>query len=276
MILRTTDSRYGFFGPEAASSGRQFHERYISAQPFPHIVLDDFLSEEILDRCLSEFPSRSSSHVSYDRDQEKGKFEFKPDTLAAPLRSLFYSFNSAPFILFLENLTGIKGLIPDPDFAGGGLHEVIAGGHLNIHADFNHHKIVNLERRLNVLIYLNRDWREEYGGCLELWDSSMRKCVERVVPSFNRCVIFNTSLTSFHGHPEPVHHPSNATRRAIALYYYTASWDDSRHARTTHFQRRPNSADAFDLKVRTQEFVESVTPPILLRTIRGVLRRFHR
>src|SRR5579862_5772845 len=131
MILSTADSLYGFFGPEAANIGRQFHERYISAQPFPHIVLDDFLSEEILDRCLCDFPSRSSSHIAYDRAQERGKFEFKPDTLSAPLRSLFYSFNSAPFILFLENLTGIRGLIPDPYFAGGGLHEVVNGGHLN-------------------------------------------------------------------------------------------------------------------------------------------------
>ncbi|HLI79535.1 MAG TPA: 2OG-Fe(II) oxygenase [Candidatus Binataceae bacterium] len=275
MILSTADSLYGFFGPEAANIGRQFHERYISAQPFPHIVLDDFLSEEILDRCLCDFPSHSSSHISYDRAQERGKFEFKPDTLSAPLRSLFYSFNSAPFILFLENLTGIRGLIPDPYFAGGGLHEVVNGGHLNIHADFNHQEILNLERRLNVLIYLNRDWREEYGGCLELWDQLMLKCVERVVPSFNRCVIFNTSPTSYHGNPEPVNHPSNLSRRAIALYYYTASWSDSRHPRNTRFQRRANSADAFDLKVRTKELVESVTPPILLRAIRGVLRRLH-
>jgi Rps23 Pro-64 3,4-dihydroxylase Tpa1-like proline 4-hydroxylase len=179
MILSTNDSRYGFFGPEAANAGLQFHDQYSSAKPFPHIVLDNFLGEEILDRCLCEFPSRSSSHAAYDRAQEKGKYEFKPETLSAPLRSLFYSFNSAPFILFLENLTGIRGLVPDPYFSGGGFHEVVSGGHLDIHADFNHQQVLNLERRLNVLIYLNRDWREEYGGCLEMWDLAMRSCVVR-------------------------------------------------------------------------------------------------
>src|ERR1700722_7972190 len=145
MILSTNDSRYGFFGPEAASAGLQFRARYSSAKPFPHIVIDNFLGEEALDRCICEFPARSASHAAYDREQERGKYEFRPETLSAPLRSLFYSFNSAPFILFLENLTGIKGLIPDPYFSGGGFHEVVSGGHLDIHADFNHHEVLNLE-----------------------------------------------------------------------------------------------------------------------------------
>jgi len=276
MVLSTIDSRYGFFGPEAAGAGLQFHDRYSSAKPFPHIVLDDFLDEEILDRCVREFPLRSVSRASYDRAQEKGKLEFKPETLSAPLRSLFYSFNSAPFICFLENLTGVKGLIPDPFFIGAGFHEIATGGHLDIHADFNHHDILNLERRLNVLIYLNRDWREEYGGCFEIWEPSMRESIARIVPSFNRCVVFDTSPTSLHGNPEPVKHPSGIPRRSIALYYYTATWDKSLRARNTRFRRRPNSSDVYDLQVRGQELLESVTPPIALWAMRGLLRRLHR
>jgi len=276
MILPTTDSRYGFFGAEATGIGLQYRDRYTSAQPFPHIVLDNFLDDEIAARCVAEFPSHASAHAAYDRAQERGKFEFNPELLSAPLRSLFYSFNSLPFILFLENMTGIKGLIPDPYFAGAGFHEVVEGGHLDVHADFNYHVALNLERRLNVLIYLNRDWHEDYGGCFEIWEPSMRSCVIRVLPLFNRCVIFSTSPTSYHGNPDPVHHPLKAPRRSIALYYYTATWNDIRRARNTHFQARPNSSDVYDLRVRVDEIARNVMPPIALRAVRGLWRRIHR
>lgn len=272
-VLPASDSRYGFFDPQASGVGLEFRGRYFAAQPFPHIILDDFLDSAILEQCLREFPLRSASGAAYDRAQEQGKVEFKPEFLSAPLRSLFYSFNSAPFLLFLENLTGIKGLIPDPFFLGAGLHEVANGGHLGIHADFNHHAILNLERRINVLIYLNRDWREEYGGRFEMWDSAMRSCVHRVLPSFNRCVIFNTSITSFHGHPEPVTHPAGLPRRAIALYYYTATWDGSGAVRSTRFRVRPHSEDQFDFQLRAKELVENVIPPLALRAFRGLRRR---
>jgi len=271
VTLIASDSQYGFFGTEVATTGRALHDQYVSAQPFPHVVLDDFLDEEILDRCAREFPQRSA-HATYDRAQEKGKSEFKPETLSAPLRSLFYSFNSLPFIEFLQNLTGISGLVGDPHFMGGGLHEVVNGGHLNIHADFNHHEPVNLERRVNVLIYLNRDWKEEYGGCFEMWDHKMAVMVAKVVPLFNRCVIFNTSSTSLHGHPEPIRHPAGASRRAIALYYYTATWDAGRWAHSTRFKQRPGSKDAFDLALRTEEIAEAIVPPVVLRAVRRLIR----
>ncbi|HTT74508.1 MAG TPA: 2OG-Fe(II) oxygenase, partial [Candidatus Binataceae bacterium] len=237
----------------------------------------DFLDEELASLCVREFPQRPSSIREYARKQENKKLEFKPETLSPSLRVLFYSFNSAPFLQFLENLTGIKGLIPDPYFGGGGLHEVANGGHLSIHADFNHHTQLDLERRINVLIYLNRDWKEEYGGCFEIWDRSMSKCALRVIPLFNRCVIFNTSSTSFHGNPEPVNHPDSASRRSIALYYYTATWDKTRREHSTQFKVRPDSHDQFDYGVRLDEIAAELTPPIAMRAFRklinGVRRR---
>lgn len=272
MILQTTPTQYGFFEPEAAKVGTKYHQLYVSAEPFPHIVLDDFLDEDILNLCLEQFPDIGSARVSYQRSQENLKFEFQPETLSPPLRSFFYSLNSTPFLGFLENLTGIKGLIPDPYFAGGGFHQVAAGGHLNIHADFNRHDLLGLERRINVLIYLNRDWKEEYGGCLELWDADMRGLRKRIVPLFNRCVIFNTSSTSFHGNPEPVRHPAQSPRRSIALYYYTGTWDGSRHVHSTLFKARPDSADVSELRVRAQEFFADIMPPLIIRTLRKLRR----
>ena len=137
-----------------------------------------------------------------------------------PVRRLFYSFNSKPFIRVLENITNINGLIPDPYFLGAGFHEIGQGGHLSVHVDFNHHKVMNLERRINVLIYLNKDWDKTCGGQLELWNKDVSKSVKSVVPAFNRCVIFNTTDWSYHGNPEPVKHPAGVTRKSIALYYY--------------------------------------------------------
>jgi hypothetical protein len=188
------------------------------------------------------------------------------------MRSLFYSFNSIPFVGFIENLTGIKGLIPDPYFAGAGFHQVNEGGHLDIHTDFNFHSAMGLERRINVLIYLNKDWREEYGGCFEIWDQKMSRCCRRVVPAFNTCVVFNTSSISFHGNPVSVNHPDRKPRRSIALYYYTATWDKTRRSYTTRFKVRPDSLDDFDLRVRFNEVVEDVVPPVALRALRKLAR----
>lgn len=276
MILKAGPAPFWLFEPGFGKSGDEFRAQYTTAKPFPHIVLDDFLPANLADLCVQEFPKRPAADTGYARHQENKKAEFKPEVLSPALRTLFYSFNSLPFIGFLENLTGIKGLIPDPYFTGAGFHEVANGGHLNIHADFNHHALLDLERRINVLIYLNRDWKEEYGGCFEIWDRTMTRRSSRVVPLFNRCVIFNTSSTSFHGNPEPVNHPTGVSRRAIALYYYTSTWDKSRREHSTQFKVRPNSIDRFDFSVRLQEIANEFTPPIATRALRRLLNGMKR
>jgi Rps23 Pro-64 3,4-dihydroxylase Tpa1-like proline 4-hydroxylase len=138
---------------------------------------------------------------------------------------------------FLEKLTGIAGLIPDPHLRGGGLHEIRQGGALGVHADFNFYKRLNLYRRLNLLIYLNANWAEEWGGHLELWDRTGKQCVQRVAPIFNRAVIFDTSNFSYHGHPHPLQCPPDRSRKSLALYYYTveAPADEDRAPHTTLF-----------------------------------------
>lgn len=276
--LDVTDPRFGFFDALALrEKGKELSEQYAAAEPFPHIVIDDFCSPEMLDACIAFFPKQPDpKSTTFDRDQERYKSSFNPDYLPDQLRSFFYSFNSRPFVQFLENLTGIEGLIPDPLFAGGGFHQTTQGGHLSVHADFNIHKTLGLERRLNVLIYLNKDWEEGYGGELELWDRKMQHCVQRVVPVFNRCVIFSTTSTSYHGHPAPVAHPQGTPRQSIALYYYTATWDGASRAHTTQFKRRPNSEDTFDWRVRGWEIADEFLPPILTRNLRRLARRLGR
>ena len=107
-------------------------------------------------------------------------------------RQLLYAMNSSGFLQFLERLTGIQNLLGDPQYEGGGLHQIVPGGKLAIHADFSKHSVYNLDRRLNALVYLNKNWKEEYGGHLELWDTAMTKAERRIAPVFNRMVIFTT------------------------------------------------------------------------------------
>jgi hypothetical protein len=273
-FLTEIDPVTGLIDADAAKEkGRDLRDRYASARPFPHIAIENFLPPPLLERCLADFPDSSQAEQTYNRDQERLKRSYSPDVLPTHTRQLFYAFNSRPFIQVVENISGIEGLIPDPYFLGGGLHEIAEGGHLSMHADFNHHVPMNLERRINLLIYLNKDWTDDYGGQLELWEYSMHRRIQSYVPLFNRCVIFSTTSKSMHGNPNPVRHPQSTPRRAIALYYYTATWDATKRSHTTQFKVRPGTNDARDSQVRRRELVNDLIPPMLYRGMRRVKNR---
>ena len=252
---------------ECADLGRFLSAQYRNAEPFPHIVIDDFLEPDLLKDVLAGFPS-SETRSHFDRDQERLKYQYGPhESSSGIVRNLFAELNSQAFLSFLEELTGIRGLIPDPYFVGGGLHETKRGGHLGVHADFNIHGHLSVERRLNLLIYLNEDWDDDFGGQLELWTKDMRQCAVRVKPVFGRAVIFNTALDSFHGHPDPLNCPPERSRRSIATYYYSAPEDGVAQLpkRTTNFQVRPASRDKTDWKIRRNHLVRDWVPPKLQR-----------
>lgn len=151
------------------------------------------------------------------------------------------------------------------------LHQTFGGGFLKIHADFNWHDKLKLDRRINVLIYLNKDWNDEYGGHLELWDRAMTRCEVRELPVFNRMVVFNTTTHSFHGHPDPLDCPQEMTRKSIAMYYYTNGRPahEKRGQHSTLYQRRRE--DAFSVGVQT--LLQELVPPILIRGVRKFVRR---
>lgn len=198
--------------------------QYVSAEPFPHVVLDGLFDAAELDRVVSEFPTRDAMQwLEFDNPLEKklGYFHER-SRISSVIRSFLLEMNSFETLLWLEALTGIEGLIPDPYFGGGGTHQIERGGFLKIHADFNVHPKLKLDRRLNMLIYLNKDWRDEWGGHLELWDKERRGAVKSIAPLFNRTVIFSTSDTSYHGHPHPLASPEGVTRKSVSLYYYSA------------------------------------------------------
>ena len=258
---------------ECREAGRSLSERYRSASPFPHIVIEDFLDPEVLKTVISEFPSSRDKRY-FDRDQERYKFQFAPHEIpSGHIRNLFAELNSEAFLGFLEEMTGIEGLISDPYFEGGGLHETKRGGHLGVHADFNIHGRLKVERRINLLIYLNENWDSEFGGQLELWDTAMKGCAVKVEPLFGRAVLFNTNLDSFHGHPDPLTCPANRSRRSIATYYYTAAEEGFGllPKRTTNFRARPGTTDRKDWEIRRHHFVNDWVPPKLQRLAHRLL-----
>ena len=260
LDLRRSGSYLHFDRAQCVAEGEKLAAAYQAATPFPHIVLDDFLPADVLRRLVAEFPGREGrSH--FDRAQERLKYQYDPNTVDSGLvRNLLAELNGEPFLAFLEAMTGIKGLISDPYFIGGGLHETLSGGHLSIHADFNLHKPMYVERRLNLLIYLNDDWPQSYGGELELWDKKMGKAEVSVLPVMARAVVFNTTLQSFHGVPEALTCPPDRSRRSIATYYYTAAPGQALPARTTTFQPRPGSGEKRDWTVGYSHFVEDWVP----------------
>lgn len=257
----------------AREVAKRFSETYQSAEPYPHICIDNFLDERVLNNVLSDLRDLPPNEASYARAQENKKSAYLPERLPEFTKDLFYALNSRPFLLFLEDMTGISGLIPDPFFFGAGIHEVANGGHLDIHADFNLHSKMKVERRLNVLIYLNEGWREEWGGSFEIWDKEMKGKVRSFVPVFNRMVTFSTTSDSFHGNPSVVNQPDGRSRFSIALYYYTATWDDTRKSHSTLFKPRPGSGDRVDHLERRREILKEITPPMLYRKIIGPMGR---
>ena len=205
------------------SVAEKYAATYQSNAPFPNIYFDDFLNPDFLKSVLEEFPSLEKvSDVYYNNPNEKkhaskGEANFGPNT-----KELVHFFNSEPFLLFLQELTGIKEtLLPDPYFSGGGYHEIKRGGFLKLHVDFHKNIQTQLDRRLNLLVYLNEDWKEEYGGHFELWERDMSKSVVKITPHFNRVALFSTTGDSWHGHPDALNCPEDRSRKSLALYYYT-------------------------------------------------------
>lgn len=219
------------------------HASYVRAEPFPHIVIEDFLDASRLDAVVDDVRNFSADGwINYAHINERKRGFNKFDEFPANVQALVAELNSPPVVAFLSALTGIPGLLADDKLEGGGLHESRRGGFLNIHADFvSHPHRHHWRRRVNLLIYLNKSRDPEWGGQLELWDRGMTQCMRKISPVFNRCVVFNTDATSYHGHPDPMTCPPEEGRRSIALYYFTEESAPLK-IRSTSYQARPQDA----------------------------------
>jgi Rps23 Pro-64 3,4-dihydroxylase Tpa1-like proline 4-hydroxylase len=200
------------------------HQGYGAAHPYPHLVLDGLFNPEALREILREWPFGADDTVEAHNDGTyvRNKLGTTWRTRFGPGTARYFAELAGPvFLQALQKATGMWGLMGDPYMFGGGLHATSAGGKLAVHADYNKHPWFKLDRRLNLLVYLNEGWTEENGGHLELWDRQMQGCAVRVLPVFNRTVLFSTTSDSFHGQPEPVVGPPSLWRKSIALYYFS-------------------------------------------------------
>jgi Rps23 Pro-64 3,4-dihydroxylase Tpa1-like proline 4-hydroxylase len=262
------------FRKKLESLAKERAEEYLNNKPFPHIFFDDFLPLEAAEAALKDFPEpKQLAWSEFDNRQERKLAFDEVERLPRRLRDVLYFLNSRPMLQFLEVLTGIQHVISDPYFVGGGLHQIKRGGNLEVHADFNFHAQLKLDRRINVLIYLNKDWKEEYGGHFELWNRDMTQAEQKILPIFNRCAIFSTTSSSYHGHPTPLACPPDRTRKSIATYYYSNGRPEEEDAgfHSTLFQQRPGT-EMSPARQAVSGVLHAITPPIILDAVRKIRR----
>jgi len=219
---------------------------YQESDPFPYIIIDNFLEESYLKKILEEVTNLKPADAYYKMTHkpnilEYNKFAYRTN-LGPVTETLFKHLVSDEFTKTIEALTSINDIVTnDLTLAGAGVHKIKKDGYLSIHTDFNTYKHPThgkLDRRINLLIYLNPDWKEEYKG--HLWLCNSKEPVKKILPILNRCVIFNTTGKSFHGHPERLCVPADDIfRQSIACYYYTKNTKDP-----LDFEGRPERTTA--------------------------------
>lgn len=228
-VLTTISPTGAFDDPRYARIALDHAERYQHATPYPHIVLDDFLPRDLAHELAAAFPVGSDdSWIIRDNAGNRRRYQHDETKMPRPFREMLRELNARQFLLFLETLTGIDNLIPDPYYMGGGIHLSGRDGFLDIHADFNWHHKLQAFRRVNALLYFNEEWPDEWCGATELWHTDMSGRAVEVLPHFNRMLVFSTSEHSNHGQPVPNACPPGVQRKVLNLYYYTSARDDER------------------------------------------------
>ena len=205
--------------------------------PFRYVVMDDFLDQTLAEAILTTYPQPDVE--GWDQTtyiHQRKKFTLRSN-FPEPAATFFTMTESQEFRDLISKITGIPDLISDHQLFGGGLHQIIRGGFLDVHVDYNLHPETKTHRRLNLLVYLNKDWKTEYEGFLELWDLPAKKMLDKIAPIFNRAVMFETNEISYHGHPKPLNTPSDVTRKSLAIYYYTTEIEKSAPEHNTLYKQ---------------------------------------
>lgn len=222
----------------------ELRARVLGAEAYPHGCLDNFLKPDFADEVYNAYPSfqqASEMGREFSAVNERGKIQITDSSkFPEPIKKLHDLTSSQEFLDLMSYATNIPNLIADPDLVGGGIHETRPRGYLDVHVDFNYIKEKQWHRRLNILIFFNKNWKDEYKGCFEVWDKDVKKLVDSYSPIFNRCCFFETSNISYHG-VSAVTCPPDMTRKSFAAYYYTteapAHWTGEEHS--TIFKARP-------------------------------------
>lgn len=238
-------SKMKFISFDKLNINKDLIDKYNFADPYPHMVFDNFLTQEAFNFVKNTFP-KSNSEVWKTPSNEftinksvtkRGDNNLKSDMFNQDQMLIINYLNSVPFMRFLENLTGISGLISDPYLAEAGFNVSRTGGILDHHADFSHHDHTGLERRINVIIYVSDYYETTFGGALELL-SPEEKIVQKIEPIPNRAIIFSTGEETYHGWDKPISAPKDYERRSLNMYYYTVPREE-RDKRKVRFVKNP-------------------------------------
>ena len=243
-------------------SVEELYQEFGSAQPFPHLVLDNLFPASLLEALLDELPPITHEKWIHHHEDELDKWNLRS---AVDLGETAFQFaavlNSAAFLYFLSEITGIKALLPDP-YLGGGAYSVYSkGGKFDVHADRNTDPNTGLTRRLALLIYLNQSWTDRCGGQLELWNQEGTRCEKVIAPIFNRTVIFEIGDKNYHG-VRPVECVNGFARKCFALYYHTVGKDVVAH--NSIYTPSLYQGKGFLLR----RIVKDAVPPFLWRTLK--------
>lgn len=214
-----------------------------NAKPFEHVVIPNFFHENVATSIDSIFPDINDSFQDwkhYDNPIEQ-KYSLNNFDNLPLISHIFHQVLQSPeMVKMLQQITGIPTLEADPHLHGAGLHAYPNQGKLDIHLDYSIHPITQKERRCNLIIYLNRHWKKEYGGDLQMWDASLKECTQLVSPSWNTAVLFRTSDISYHGIPRPIQCPDSEARRSLAIYYVSQAREEAKPRYKAEFFPHPD------------------------------------
>ncbi len=245
----------------SAEAQEKLHNSFGTAIPCKHLVLDDFLDQEIADQLYEHFPSIDSLNVKRKSLNENKAEDYHFERWHPAFSQVREVVGSTEFAAWMTRITGVENLRTTRDSLGSGVHQGANGSYVDVHVDVNMNPEAGLWRRVNLLIYLNKHWKEEYGGHLELWDKEMKVMHQRVAPKHNRAVIFYTDDNSPHGYSK-IDVPEGETRKSFYTYFYTEIGEGFKY-RDSKFISRPDEPLAKKVVTGAKEAVKIRTKQVL-------------
>ncbi len=272
-VVQLVDGRMYFDADTLLAYAHELRAAYLQATPYPHIVIDNLFPESVLIDVVRDFPSVSEGIWKHFNDPRHVKRLSQGDAGLAPsIRHVLAQLRTSEFISFLEVLSGMEGLVSDPHT--GGCHETPPGGYLDVHVDASWNERLALYTGINVFLYLNRDWADEYGGHLELWDERGEECRTRILPIFNRMVIFTSGEKTYHGHPSPLSCPAGLGRKSLAANFCVSRHPEhqTQFRRSAIYRANPERSRRVSIGLLAEMWMAPIVAETLRRA-RSKLRR---
>jgi hypothetical protein len=246
--------------------------QFLSAKPFEHIIIDNFLEESYAEKLSELFPKLNDSWHEYKNPIEV-KYAFDNiNSLPTELKNYFYYLSTNEITDIIKSITTIDDLQYDEYLHGAGIHLHPRYGRLNIHLDYEKHPYSGKERRLNIILFMSKDWNTNWNGANELWNSDVSKCIAKTEIKFNRAILFKTNDISWHGLPDKILCPENVFRKSLA-YYYVSPLNNKKleheYRKKAKFIKRPqdeyneNMEKLYDIRANrriTQEDIDLLIP----------------